>query len=219
MNNSIVLDPTKSIIDITKKIEDKKRYAFVNLSRSAISSLSPTPEKKLPKHFVKAISNCVAIDNENFLKAVPTEYAYDLTNGKLNSIGLSNNKNYYDASIFEYFYSNRKEVIDIFINHYIRDSKNVIVTFHDKKTIQNIFGSNQQIITVPFNSYFDKLDTVYSQIEEFDGLVDHCIMDCPLLSTALAPKIWENLNMSILDLGKLVSASRFSNTRSNEKRQ
>jgi hypothetical protein len=219
MNNQlIVLDPIKSIIDLTKKMEEKQKYAFVNISRTAISSLTPSPEKKIPKNFVKAISKCATMDHPNFLKAVPVDYAEELTGGVLNNIGLKNNRKYYDASTFDYFYNTKKEVVNIFIDHYIRDSKNVIVTFHDKKTIQNIFGSNQYIITVPFNSYFDKLDAIQAQVEEFSGGVDHCIMDCPLLSTALAPKIWENLDMSILDLGKVVSASRFSNTRSNEKR-
>jgi hypothetical protein len=218
MNNSIVLNPVNSIIDLTKKIEDKTRYAFINISRSAITSLTPEPEKKLPKYFVKAISKCASIEDENFMKAVPSEFSSDIESGSLYNVGLKNNRHYYDANTFDYFYSNRKEVVDIFVNRYIRDSKNVIVTFHDKKTIQNMFGSNQQIITVPYNNYFDKLDSVHDQIAELDGSVDHCIMDCPLLATALAPKIWENLTMSILDLGKVVSAARFSSAKTHEKR-
>jgi hypothetical protein len=217
-NDSIILDPVKSIIDLTKKMDEKEKFAFINLPPAAIASLNFSSEKKLPKYFVKAISNCAAIEDDNFLKAVPAEIAYDIEKGKLANIGLNNNRYYYSLNTFEHFYNTRKEVVDIFVNHYIRDSKNVIVTFHDKKVIQGIFGTNQQIIAVPYNGYFDKIDSIHAQIAELDGKVDYCIMDCPLLATALAPKIWETLNMSILDLGRVVSTSRFSNTKTNEKR-
>lgn len=208
-NKTLILDPAKTIIDLTDKIEKKEKFAFVNISRSAINAILPEAEKKPPKYFVKAITNCIEIEDPNFLKAVPYEFSSDIENGKYSNLGLLRDGKYYDANMFDHYFSSRKEVVDIFINHYIRDSKNLILSFHDKKTVQKVFGANQYVITVPYNNYYDKLDSIMAQIAEFDGGVDACILDCPLLATAIAPRIWEQLNMSVIDFGRVVSSYRF----------
>jgi len=151
----------------------------------------------------------MTIQDPNFLKAVPVEFSDEIQAGKLSEFGLQKDGSYYDAAMFEYFFSNKKEVVDIFINHYIRESKNVILSFHDKKTVQKVFGQNQYVVSVPYNNYYDKLDSIIAQISEFEGGVDSCILDCPMLATAIAPKLWENIDMSILDFGKIVSSARF----------
>lgn len=210
MKDSIkILDPVKSIIALTEKLEKKSKFAYVNISRSAINAASNNSEKKPPKGFLRSLNKCMTIEDPNFLKAVPAEFSSDIESGKLNQIGLNQNSTYYDASLFEYFFSNKKEVVDIFINHYIKDSKNVILTFHDQKTVQKMFGQNQYVITVPYNNYFDKLDSIAAQISEFENGVDACILDCPMLATAIAPKIWSDMNMSIIDFGKVVSSAKF----------
>lgn len=204
-----VLDPVKSIIALTEKMETKKKFAYVNISRSAINAALNNTEKKPPKYFLKSISKCMSMQDDNFLKAIPLEFSKELETGKLSEIGLNSGSTYYDAGMFEYFFSNKKEVVDIFVNHYIKDSKNVILTFHDKKTVQKIFGQNQYVVTVPYNNYYDKLDSIVAQITEFEEGVDSCILDCPMLATAVAPKIWENVDVSIIDFGKVVSAAKF----------
>ena len=47
---------------------------------------------------------------------------------------------------------------------------------------------------------------------EFEGGVDYCLMDCSSLGLALSGKIWEKLNMSIIDLGKTVNFNKNYNT-------
>lgn len=211
-DQALILDPVKSIIELTQKIENKKKFAYVNISRSAINALTQSTEKRVPKHFIKDLSKCVSIQDENFIKALPSELSKDIEQGKLSSVGIKNNFTYCDAAMFEFFYFNKKEVVDIFINHYIKDSKNVILSFHDKKTVQKMFGQNQYLVSVPYNNFYDKVDSICSQISEFDGGVDSIILDCPLLATAIAPKIWENLNMSIIDFGKVLSTLRFQSS-------
>jgi len=207
--NNLILDPVKSIIDLTFRLEQKKRFAYVNISRSALNLMLHNSDKKPPKYFVKSLAKCMTIQDPNFLKAVPVEFSDEIQAGKLSEFGLQKDGSYYDAAMFEYFFSNKKEVVDIFINHYIRESKNVILSFHDKKTVQKVFGQNQYVVSVPYNNYYDKLDSIIAQISEFEGGVDSCILDCPMLATAIAPKLWENIDMSILDFGKIVSSARF----------
>jgi hypothetical protein len=215
--NNMILDPVNSIVDLTYRIEQKKKFAYVNISRSAINLMLQNSDKKPPKYFVKSLTKCMAIEDPNFLKAVPVEFLDDIVSGKLSEFGLQKDSKYYDAGMFEYFFMNKKEVVDIFINHYIRESKNVILSFHDKKTVQKVFGQNQYVVSVPYNNYYDKLESIVSQVSEFEGGVDSCILDCPMLATAIAPKLWENLDMSILDFGKIVSSVRFQSIQNSEK--
>ncbi len=56
-----------------------------------------------------------------------------------------------------------------------------------------------------------------AQLSEFEGGVDSWILDCPMLATAIAPKLWENLDMSILDFGKIISSVRFQALQNAEK--
>jgi hypothetical protein len=218
-DRALILDPVKTIIDLTYKIEKKEKFAFINISRSAINSLLPESEKKPPKYFAKAISRCIEVEDENFMKAIPSEYSMDIENGRYSTLGIDKNKTYYDANTFDHFLSNRKEVIDIFINHYIKDSKNVILSFHDKKTVQKVFGQEQYVVTVPYNNYYDKLDSIVAQVAEFDGGVDSCILDCPLLATAIAPKLWDKVSMSLMDFGKTVSSVRYQTQSQDRERQ
>jgi hypothetical protein len=102
-----------------------------------------------------------------------------------------------------------RDIYNSFIDFYIRNSSSVVVSFHDKKNIQKHFGFQTHVINVPFNNYYDKIDSVYSQLTEFDG-VDYCIFDCGVLSLGLFPKIWDNLNFSIIDLGKTLTLSKSS---------
>jgi len=216
-DNSLILDPVKSIIDLTYRLEQKKKFAYVNISRSALNLMLHNSDKKPPKYFVKSLTKCMAIQDPNFLKAVPLEFLEEIESGKLSEFGLQKDGNYYDAGMFEHFFANKKEVVDIFINHYIRESKNVVLSFHDKKTVQKVFGQNQYVVSVPYNNYYDKLDPIAAQLSEFEGGVDSCILDCPMLATAIAPKLWENLDMSILDFGKIISSVRFQALQNAEK--
>lgn len=216
-DNNLILDPVKSIIDLTFRLEQKKKFAYVNISRSAINLMLHNSDKKPPKYFVKSLTKCMTMQDSNFLKAVPVEFSQEIEDGKLSDFGLQKDGNYYDAGMFEYFFSNKREVVDIFINHYIRESKNVVLSFHDKKTVQKVFGQNQYVVTVPYNNYYDKLDSIVAQVSEFEGGVDNCILDCPMLATAIAPKLWDNLDMSVLDFGKIISSVRFQALQNAEK--
>ena len=47
-----------------------------------------------------------------------------------------------------------------------------------------------------------------SQISEFSNEYDFCVLDCPMFSSAIAPKIWDTTKMSVLDLGKSLTVAR-----------
>jgi hypothetical protein len=72
---------------------------------------------------------------------------------------------------------------------------------------------NSHIIPVKFSNMYDKLDAVYNQITEFEGGVDYCIMDCGVLGLALAGKVFKNLNMSVVDMGKTITMVKSDHAR------
>ncbi len=82
MKETTIINPANTIIELTYRMEKKEKFAFVNVSRSALGVLMPDSEKKPPKNFLRAISNCIETDDENFLKALPSEYSMDIENGK-----------------------------------------------------------------------------------------------------------------------------------------
>ena len=110
-DNSLILDPVKSIIDLTYRLEQKKKFAYVNISRSALNLMLHNSDKKPPKYFIKSLTKCMTIQDPNFLKAVPLEFLEEIESGKLSEFGLQKDGNYYDAGMFEHFFANKSSKI------------------------------------------------------------------------------------------------------------
>jgi hypothetical protein len=204
LNNNI-----QTIKDLTYKMSRKERFAFVNFSKSALLAASGKlpHEKKPPKYFTKSIIKSLEIEEKNYMKSIPS-YMYDSQDGlDFSSITGLASSSIYDASTIEDYFMHNKSVFDSFVDFYIKYSKTLVVSFHDKKVIQKIIGSSCDVITIPYNDFYDKLDQIFDQISAYDGKVDYCIFDCPVLSSALASKVWEKTNMSILDFGKVFTIS------------
>jgi uncharacterized protein YsxB (DUF464 family) len=204
------LNPVESVIDVTKHMQNKEKFAYINVPKSSIVGLSKNSENSFPQFFARNILSALKNNDKKMLKAVSHTLMPDIETGKHFKIGLNKNNKYYYSNIFEYYYLNNREVYNTLIDFFIKNSKTLTISFHDKKLIQKHLGYNTHVINVPFNNYYEKLDNIYAQISEFDGGVDYCIMDCGILGLALTPKIWENLNMSIIDLGKTINLFKTS---------
>jgi hypothetical protein len=200
---------TQTIKELTYKMSNKERFAFVNFSKSALlaASAKMPQEKKPPKYFAKSIVRSLEINDKNYMKSIPSYMLDPQTGMDLSTVTGLSNSIVYDASTIEDYFVNNKPVFDCFVDFYIKYSKNLVVSFHDKKVIQKIIGNSCDVISVPYNDFYDKLDQIFEQIASYDGKVDYCIFDCPVLSSALASKVWERTNMSILDFGKVFTIS------------
>lgn len=204
------LNPVESIIDVTKCMQNKEKFAYINIPKSSIVGLSKNSENSFPQFFARNILSAFKNNDKKMMKAVSHTMMPDIETGKHFKIGLNKNHKYYYSNIFEYFYLNNRDAYNTLIDFFIKNSKTLTISFHDKKLIQKHLGYNTHVINVPFGNHYDKLDNIYAQISEFDGGVDYCIMDCGILGLALTPKIWENLNMSIIDLGKTINLFKTS---------
>lgn len=202
-----VLDPVKSIQKLTYYMSNKEKFAYINIPKASVVGLGRNNDYAFPSHFAKGVISTFRKNSPKVMKAISHTLSSDIENGRHSKIGLDKNAEYFYSNIFEYYYLNNKDIYNTFIDFYIRNTPTVVVSFHDKKNIQRHFGFNTHVINVPFNNFYDKVDSVYSQLTEFEG-VDYCIFDCGVLSLALFPKIWDNLNMSILDIGKTLTLSK-----------
>jgi hypothetical protein len=204
-----ILDPKQSIQKLTYNMNQKEKFAYINIPKASVIGLGKNSEYAFPAYFAKNVISSFRKNNPKVMKAVSHTLSSDIQNGRHSKIGLDKNSEYFYSNIFEYYFMKHRDIYNSFIDFYIRNSSSVVVSFHDKKNIQKHFGFQTHVINVPFNNYYDKIDSVYSQLSEFDG-VDYCIFDCGVLSLGLFPKIWDNLNFSIIDLGKTLTLSKSS---------
>jgi hypothetical protein len=206
----IIKNHAQTIQALTEKMNAKEKFALVNFPRSALVSLnSNNSERKGNKYFAKAIRNSFEIQDKNYLKAVPASFIY--SSDESNTIDYTSvlkDQYYYDSTCLETYFSSREDIFKSFANHYIKYSSFIIVSFHDKKMITKTLGDPVEVINVPYNDFYDKTDSIFEQIAKFDNKIDYCLFDCPLLSSALPYKIWNELNMSMIDLGKVFSFAR-----------
>ena len=197
-----------TIIKVTELFESKKRMAFVTYTRSSILSAigELKGDKKPPKYFARSVLASLTNSDPAFLKAVQKSSVDSFTEG-MNRVGLKDAK-FYDASFLEHYIENKTEVFDIFMSHYLKNTKAVVVSFQYKSLIAKHFSKDSAFIHVPYNDFYDKIDNIVAQIKEFEPDYDLCVLDCPMFSSAVASKIWEKTNMSIFDLGKSLTVFR-----------
>lgn len=205
------LNPASSITKLTLAMNTKQKFAYVNVPKSSIIALSKNADNSFPNHFAKSVVASLKNSEANVMKAISHTLVPEIEDGKHYKIGLHKNAEYYYSNVFEYYYMNNKDVYTTTVNYFIKNTPSVIISFHDKKLIQKHFGSSIHVINVAYTNYYEKLDSIYAQLSEFDGGVDYCLMDCGVLGLALTSKIWDNLNMSVVDLGKTLSLSKTIN--------
>jgi hypothetical protein len=204
------LNPIESVINVTKALQSKEKFSYINVPKSSIVGLSKNSENPFPSNFAKNIISSLRNDDKQVMKAISHTLMSDIDNGKHFKIGLNKNSKYYYSNIFEYYYMNNREVYNSILDFFIKNTKTVTVSFHDKKLVQKHLGYNTHVINVPYVNHYDKLDSVYAQLTEFEGGVDYCLMDCGVFGLALMSKMWNNLDMSIIDFGKTINMVKTS---------
>jgi len=206
-NKMTYLNPEESIKNITLAMNKREKFSYINVPKSSIIALSKNAENSFPSHFAKNVISTLKNNDTNMFKAISHTLMPEIEQGKHYKIGLNKKGQYYYSNIFEYYYLNNKDIYSTTVNYFIKNAASVVISFHDKKVIQKHFGNNAHIINVAYVNYYEKIDDIYTQLTEFDG-VDYCIMDCGVLGLGLMSKIWDNLNMSVLDFGKTLSLGK-----------
>lgn len=202
------LNEKETIKQVTYLLEKKNRFAFVTYTRSAILSAigDLKGDKKPPKYFSKAILTGLTNQDPLFVKALQKDFVSGIEN-KIDAIGLKETS-FYDSSYLEYYINNNHDIFDTFMSYFFKHNKTLVISFQYKSLISKYFAKNSAYIHVPYNDFYDKIDSIMAQITEFDNEYDMCVLDCPMFSSAIAPRIWEKTNMSIIDLGKSLTAAR-----------
>jgi len=207
----IILNNAKTITALTEKMNNKEKFAFVNFPRSALMAMgnSISGDKRPNKYFTRSIQNSFDIVDKNYMKGLPPAFIYSGEEDNISAFSsILKDDSYYDSTTLEQYYSVNESIFKSFVDHYIRYSSFIMVSFHDRKIINKTLGAPLEVMSVPYNDFYDKSDSIFESIAKFDGKVDYCLFDCPLLSSALPYKIWNELNMSMIDLGKVFSFAR-----------
>jgi len=203
-----------SVIELTNMMSEDEKFAFINVSKSSIIGLNKKSDKSFPSHISKEIIKAININHPRVMKSVSSDLASEILEEKHSSIGIKKNHRYYSPNVFEYYYERDKSVFNSIIEFFIQNTPNLIVTLHDYKRINNLLGVRSNVISVSYHSLYKKFDEIYEKIHSMNGKVQYCLLDCSSLGLALSPKIWENLDMSIIDFGKALNFTKDYNSAS-----
>jgi len=208
--------------DTIKKVsfllEKKEQFAFVTYTKSAISSVlnEIDEEKKPPKLFTKLILDGLKSQSYNFICAIQPEIIHSSRKG-LSNLNVDI-KHIYDPNFLEYYIHNNYDVFKIFRSWYVKNTKAIVVTFQNEYFINKYFSPDSIFIEVPYNDYYSKINEITANIIAKSNGVDLVILDCPMLSAAIASKIWTETNMSILDFGRTLNALKSVNKYNDSKK-
>lgn len=199
----------KTIQALTLKMLSNERFAYVNFPRSALIAMGNSEIRKNSESFSDLIIKSFSVKDKNFMKGIPLAFVNSNdSENELDHSKIDTNQEYYNSTTLENYYNNNEVAFNSFVDFYIRNTPYVVVTFHDKKMINRVLGSPVGVINVSYNDYYNKIDSIIESLSVYKDKVDLVILDCPLLSAALAIEIWEKLNFSVVDFGKVVSFAR-----------
>lgn len=200
-----ILTAKQSLIKMTSYMEKKEKFAYINVSKGSVISLNKNSDRPFPSPFAKAVLNSMHTSAPNYMKGIAGSIRSSLEQGSLSKIGLPKEGSYLYSNVFENYYEEDKDTYSTIVERYFKSSPQLVVTLNDPRIIQKNISYNSHIIPVKFSNMYEKLDAVYNQITEFEGGVDYCIMDCGVLGLALAGRVFKNLNMSVVDMGKTIT--------------
>ncbi len=217
----MIASHSRTIQQLTLKMLARERFAYVNFPRSALIAISDPNGEESSKEFNDLVAKSFNINHKNYMKGIPSAFVNsNHSENELDSLKIDVNQRYYSSTTLENYFNNNQQAFTSFVDFYIRNTPYVVVTFHDRKIITRVLGTPLEVIHVPYNDFYNKIDSTMESLSKFTDKVDTVILDCPLLSTGLAGRIWNELNFSIIDLGKVISfaKSRFnSGTKQNER--
>jgi len=210
-----ITSQTQTIQTLTKKMLGKNKYAFVSFPKAVLLSLSASDGKGMPAQFVEETKKSFSINDPAYMKAVPSSFVYSSEKDDELNLSIFNEESiYFNSSTLENYFHTNELVFKSFVEFYIENNPFITVSFNEKKHVARVLGLPSAHIHVSYNNFYDKIDEICESIDKVKDLSDTVIFDCPVLSAGLAHKIWENFNLSILDLGKVVS---FSKTKSSDR--
>jgi len=216
MKNKIkITGQTQTIQTLTKKMSGRNRYAFVSFPKTALLALSSPNNGVLTSDFVEQIQKSFSIQDSAYMRAIPSSFVYSAEKEEeLDLSFLKDDSVFFNSSTLENYYHSNEIVFNSFIEFYIKNTPFIIVSFNDKKYISKLLSFPAAYIHVPYNNYENKLDEICTSIDKVKNESTMVVLDCPILSSGLANKIWDRFDLSILDLGKIIS---FSKTKSLDK--
>jgi hypothetical protein len=202
---------TDTIKKVSFLLEREARFAFVTYTRSAIFSLTGelTGEKKPPKNFTRLVADSLKNQSNEFIKAANRDLVKSNSEKIKENSEVDISKSYfYDPGFLEYYINTNYDVFKTFVSWYLKTTPVVVVSFQSQLNISKYFSKESVYINAPYNDFYSKIDEITNEIEKHKDKTNLCVLDCPMLSTALAQSIWEKGSMSIFDLGRTLTVAK-----------
>jgi len=142
----------------------------------------------------------------NFIKAAQRDLMLS-SSDKLGSLNIKGTE-FYDPAFLEVYINNNYDIFKTFVSWYFKNTKAIVVSFQNQNYIGKYFSADSVFIQVPYNDFYSRIDSITEEIKSHNNDFDLCIFDCPMLSAALAVEVWDNTDMSIIDLGRTLTVAR-----------
>lgn len=194
---------------LTKKMLAHNKYAFVLFPKSVLMTLSDPGNSETPIKFIEDIRKSFSIKDSAYMKAVSSSFvSYSEKEEEVNPSMFDSDSIYFNSSTLEGYFQSNQSAFKSFTEFYLKNNPFITVSFNENKHITKVLGIPAAHINVSHNNFHEKLDDICESIEKVKHMGDTVVLDCPVLSSGLAHKIWENFNLSILDFGKIIGFSK-----------
>jgi len=97
-------------IDLTKLMDSKEKFAFLNISKSSIVSLGKKKSDTGLAKFNKEIIRSINLADKRIIKNISESLVEEVKASNHSGIGLVDDGRFYTPNLFEYFYENNKQV-------------------------------------------------------------------------------------------------------------
>lgn len=199
---------------VSSLLEGDHKFAFATYTRSAVFALTGElpDDKKAPKNFIRLISASMQNKDQYFFNAAQRDLI-KLSSEKIkenHKIDLSKST-FYDSNFMEHYINTNYDVFKTFMSWYFKTTKTIIVSFQGQASISRYFSKDSIFINAPYNDFYTKIDAITEQVIQQNKSNMLCVLDCPMLSTALVQNLWEKSSISSLDLGRTLTVAKSVN--------
>lgn len=206
---------TNNAVETIKKVssllEKKDRFGFVTYTRSAIFSMTGelSGDKKPPKNFIKLVCSSLQNEDTDFIKAAQRDLIKSSSDKIKENFDVDISRStFYDPGFLEYYINTNYDIFKTFSYWYFKSTPAIVVSFQDSSNISKYFSKETFFVHAPYNDFYSKIDEITEQVSKYQDQANLCILDCPMLSTALAQNLWENSTISIMDLGRTLTVAK-----------
>lgn len=176
------------------------------------------------------IEESFKIKDENYLISIPINYPYDEFHAsgiykqfswQQDMVDLIQQKKFdtnfvfENPCIFQCMAVFKPKKMKSFLEEHVRNKTKMFIGSTQKEVAEKLYGKIDYYVKIPSKHAYENIDSWWSKIEENCKNVDLIIPSAGSSSNVIAKRLWNmNINVKLLDLGSIVDAADYKETRS-----